>query len=200
MHVRDFWFDFNRQLQQPGAFAVVFFLLSAIVLSVALGMAWAAEHLTPGRSSSDSIAVIVSFLISTGLLVTGSVLLIRASAFVRVERQPEFRRSLVGALVAGTAFVSVQAYGLQSLISANSTGITTGVRHAAFAFILLHAIHVIVALLCVVFIYLRALTDHYDHEYSWGVTFCGWFWHGLGIVWLAIAAVFTVAGTASLAP
>jgi len=57
----------------------------------------------------------------------------------------------------------------------------------------------VVALLFLVFIYLRALADRYDHEYSWGVTFCGWFWHGLGIIWITIVAVFMVAGTAALA-
>jgi heme/copper-type cytochrome/quinol oxidase subunit 3 len=199
MHVQERQYEFGRHLQKPGAFAVVFFLVAVVVLSVALGTAWLAGSLTPPAVISNRIAVIASFIVSTGLLGSGSWQLVRASGFVRLERRQEFRRCLVLALAAGSTFVSVQAYGLQSLITQHSVDIATGIKHAAFAFILLHAIHVVVALLFVVFVYLRALTDHYDHEYSWGVSFCGWFWHGLGIVWIAILAVFTVAGTAALA-
>ncbi len=199
IHVHELQFEFGRHLQKPGAFAVVFFLVAVVVLTVALGTAWLAGFLAPPVITSNRIAVIASFAISTGMLATGSVLLVRASGFVKLERQQEFRRCLSLALAAGTAFVCVQTYGLQSLMTQRSVDIATGIKHAAFAFILLHAIHVVVALLFVVFIYLRALTDYYDHEYSWGVSFCGWFWHGLGIVWIAIMAVFMVAGTAALA-
>ena len=199
MHVHELQFQFGQHLRKPGAFAVTFFLVAVVVLTVALGTAWLAGSLTSPGITSNRMAIIASFAISTGVLATGSVQLVRASAFVKLERQREFRRCLVGALAAGTAFVSVQTYGLQSLITQHSVDIATGIKHAAFAFILLHAMHVVVALLFVVFIYLRALTDHYDHEYSWGVSCCGWFWHGLGLVWIAIMAVFTVAGTAALA-
>ena len=68
----------------------------------------------------------------------------------------------------------------------------------AFAFALLHGVHFIVALLFVVFVFLRAFADRYDHEYSWGVTFCAWFWHALGIAWLAIMTAFLIAGISVL--
>ena len=114
---------------------------------------------------------------------------------MKLEKQIEFRRCLVWSLLLGTAFVAVQTYGMAGLLAGGDSAAMSGVKHAAFTFVFLHAVHVVVALLFIVFVFLRALDDHYDHEYSWGVTFCGWFWHGLGIVWWFILAVFLVAMT-----
>ena len=135
---------------------------------------------------------------STALLAGGSLLLHRASRLVRFERQLEFRRSLAWALALGTAFVAAQTYGLWCLIAQHEAAKSVGLKDGAFAFVLLHGVHFVVALLFVAFIYLRALADKYDHEYSWGVTFCAWFWHALGIAWLAIMVAFLIAGVSAL--
>lgn len=199
MHADATDIEISRRLRNPATFAFTFFLVAAGLLVTAGGSAWLAVRFTPSLPIWNRIAFMVSFVSSTGLLSAGSVQLTRASSFVRRERQSDFRRCLASALLIGTSFVSVQTYGLQSLMNRQTEEMATGVKYAAFAFILLHAVHVVVALLFLVFIYLRALADRYDHEYSWGVTFCGWFWHGLGIIWIAIVAVFMVAGTAALA-
>ena len=57
----------------------------------------------------------------------------------------------------------------------------------------LHAMHVIVATLFLSLVTVRTFAERYDHEYYWGVSVVAWFWHGLGIVWLAILAVFAIA-------
>ena len=57
----------------------------------------------------------------------------------------------------------------------------------------LHALHLSVALLFLAFVGTRAGADRYDHEYHWGVRFCAWFWHALGIAWLLILAIFAIA-------
>ncbi len=199
MHTRDVEFEAVQILRKPAAFAVVFFVLSTALLSTAVGSAWVAAGVTDRFPEWKRAAFIVSFLTSTGLLAAGSVQLVRAAGFVRVERQAEFRRCLLQTLVAGTAFLCVQTCGLYALITQHSTDIATGLKHAAFVFILLHAVHILVALLFVVYVFLNALTDRYDHEYSWGVTFCGWFWHGLGVVWLAIVALLIVASSVAMA-
>ena len=69
----------------------------------------------------------------------------------------------------------------------------TGAHVFAFVFVALHAMHFVVALWFLTFVTLKARYERYDHEYYWGVTVCTWFWHALGLVWLAILAVFAVA-------
>ena len=51
----------------------------------------------------------------------------------------------------------------------------------------------VVATLFLSLVAVRTFADRYDHEYYWGVSVVAWFWHALGIVWLAILAVFAIA-------
>ena len=57
-------------------------------------------------------------------------------------------------------------------------------------FAVLHVLHFTVAMMFLVYVMLRSFQDRYDHEYYFGVTVCTWFWHVLGIVWVAILLVF----------
>jgi heme/copper-type cytochrome/quinol oxidase subunit 3 len=56
----------------------------------------------------------------------------------------------------------------------------------------LHAVHVSVALMVLSYVTLRGLSDRYDHEYSFGVAFCAWCWHILGIFWVFILGAYGV--------
>ena len=98
------------------------------------------------------------------------------------------------AVTAGTLFVGVQIYGLQSLLrNQDPNEVQTGANAFITTLGFLHAMHFSLALLFLVWVTINALADRYDHEYSWGVTLCAWFWHGLGIVWLCILVIFAIA-------
>jgi heme/copper-type cytochrome/quinol oxidase subunit 3 len=56
----------------------------------------------------------------------------------------------------------------------------------------MHALHVIVALLILTYVTLRALSDRYDHEYSFGIAACSWVWHFLGIMWVFILGAYVI--------
>jgi heme/copper-type cytochrome/quinol oxidase subunit 3 len=149
------------------------------------------------KSPESRCLMPVAFWISTALLLSGSFTLQRAARHVRFQRLEPFRRWLVASLVIGTLFVGVQCSGLWQLIQ-NQT--LTGRTHpespetGANAFVVmvagLHGVHFLVALLFVAWITVNAFANRYDHEYSWSVSFCAWFWHTLGIVWLAILSLF----------
>ena len=198
MNVREATFEFNRFLQRPSNLALAFFCLSSVLLGVSFAGAWGLIEGLSFRPARDRILFPIAFAASTALLAGGSLLLHHASRLVRFERQLDFRRSLAGALALGTVFVAAQTYGLWCLIAQHEAAKAVGLKDGAFAFVLLHGVHFVVALLFVAFIYLRALADKYDHEYSWGVTCCVWFWHALCIAWLAIMAAFLIAGVSVL--
>lgn len=184
----------NRFLDRPSNLALSFFLVSVIVLS----SAWAGAALLISTSHFhpriDRLTLPPAFLVSTLLMVLGSGLLHHSCALVRREKQREFLRSLVAALLIGTAFVAVQSYGLWCLVTSHQASAErNGLRNSAFAFAILHGVHFVIALLFVVFVSLRALAGRYDHECSWGVVFCAWFWHVLGILWLVILGAFAIA-------
>jgi cytochrome c oxidase subunit 3 len=198
MKARETTFELTPFLQRPSNLALAFFALSSLLLAVSFTVAWGMIEGLSFRPAENRILFPVAFVASTALLAGGSLLLHRASLLVRFEKQSEFRRSLAWSLVLGTAFVAAQTYGLWCLIAQNEAAKSVGLKDGAFAFVLLHGVHFVVALLFVAFVFLRALADKYDHEYSWGVTFAAWFWHALGIAWLAIMAAFLIAGVSVL--
>lgn len=137
-----------------------------------------------------------TFAPSTLALLLGSVALSRAMGFVRREKQAAFRQALWTALGAGTIFVALQGASLNWLIGRQTPDdVATGA--AAFIVIAaaLHALHFVVAILFLVYVVVNAAFDRYDHEYSFGVTVCAWFWHALGMAWIAVLVVIAIAAT-----
>lgn len=134
------------------------------------------------------------FAISTACLVVGSLSLEGSLRAIRLEKQQRFRRSLYSALAAASLFIGFQLYGLWTLFPDRRTAEGASLESMAFVYTLaaLHSVHFLVATLFVCLITAQACLGRYDHEYYWGVTVCRWFWHGLGIVWIAILAVFAI--------
>ena len=186
----------NHFLQRRSNLALCFFLVSTTTLSVSMGGAWLMIRASSFASPQSQFMFPPAFAVSTVLLVLGSALLQTASYHVRCERQRLFRRRMLQSLGVGIAFVIFQTQGLACLLSQKKAAQETGLGDGAFAFALMHGVHFIVALFFVVFVFLQGLAGRYDHEYSRGVTFCAWFWHALGIVWLAIVAGFVIAAFA----
>lgn len=183
-----------RRTSGSGRVAVRFIFASVFVYLTAGAVAFVFIHFFPGRVVPEKVVFPTAFWFTTVLLAVGSGFLHRAAFAVRHERQTTFRESLLVALVAGTLFVGLQTYGLASLAR---NQLPEEAQTGANAFITmlaaLHAMHFALALLFLVWVTLNALADRYDHEYSWGVTVCAWFWHVLGVVWMLILVVFAIA-------
>lgn len=173
-----------------------FFVLSSGLLAIAvliamIGIRWF------GSASPDRSVMPLPFWLSTGFLFAGSVTLQRAAWLVRIQQIESFRRWLMLSLTTGTLFVGLQSCGLWRLIQ-NQTpagqAVPSSAETGANAFVVmvagLHGVHFVIALLFVAWITVNAFADRYDHEYFGSVTFCAWFWHALGIVWLAILTLF----------
>ena len=184
----------QQRTQRQSRFALQFFAVAMASFAVAGGLAFALVHMLGPAGAPGEIRFPAVFWLSSGLLVVGSGALQRAIGQVRLEHQGPFRRALFVALGAGTLFVGLQTYGLWCLVHQQ---IPEQAQTGANAFITvltaLHGLHFTVALLFVVYVSLKAISDRYDHEYYWGVSVCAWFWHFLGVVWLGILSVFAIA-------
>lgn len=176
------------------AYALQFFLLAAILLAAGIGSAMVLLGKMPTDATQQANPFSTAFGLSTCLLLSGSGCLYRAVESVRREKQRRFRMWLMLGLVAGTLFVAVQTYALTRLIRQQPPDeAATGAAAFVAVFATLHGMHFVVALLFLVYVTVQALADRYDHEYFWGVTICAWFWHALGIAWLAILFVMMIA-------
>jgi cytochrome c oxidase subunit III len=168
---------------------------ATVVAALALAGAVAVLLITTlGRPATPGTHFPPAFFVSTLLLFSGSYGLRKAIRFVRMERQREFRRWLMISLMFGSLFVGVQIYAMACLMPHNRTpdAASTGVTAFVLALASLHAMHFTVAMLFLSLVTVRTFADRYDHEYYWGVKACAWFWHALGIVWIAILAVFAI--------
>jgi cytochrome c oxidase subunit 3 len=186
----------NRHTKIAGGFALRFFHVAVLVFGVAAGLATALIYLLPLFGESGRVSLPWPFWISSGFLFTSSLMQHRAIQDVRRERQRQFRKRLFLALCAGVGFVSVQAFGLWGLLQMQprtSEAASTGPEAFAFVLAVLHGMHMTLAMMLLTYVFLKSRMDRYDHEYYWGATFCGWFWHALGMVWLAIVFVFLIA-------
>lgn len=179
---------------RPSQLAVRFFAVAAVALSSAGGITTLLIRLGRATPPAAHVRIPGAFWVSTLLLAGGSLSLHWAVKFVRREKQRQFRLCLWAGVLCGTLFVGVQGYGLWVLtrafregMAAGSDELITGEFGVVFAG--LHAVHFIVALLFVIYTTVHALSYRYDHEYYFGIQFCAWFWHALGIVWGAILMI-----------
>ena len=96
-------------------------------------------------------------------------------------------------LAAGTLFVGIQSFGLWCLImQQRPEDASTGVNAFIVMLAALHGLHFVVALMFLSYVTIKGFAARYDHEYYWGVQICTWFWHALGVIWLAILGVFLI--------
>ncbi|MBX3442374.1 MAG: cytochrome c oxidase subunit 3 [Planctomyces sp.] len=175
--------------------ARLFLAVAALVMLTGFGIAWSLIQVLGWPDKPAELRLPRAFLASTLLLGAGSLALHRAGHWVAREKQRAFRGWLSAALLLGTLFLGVQSYGLLSLVPAarSMEEASLGVKTPVLMIAGLHAMHFFIATLFVAFVATRTVADRYDHEYHWGVTFCAWFWHALGVAWLAILTVFAIA-------
>jgi cytochrome c oxidase subunit 3 len=183
----DRWDEIRVPLARRFFLATIIQAAAVLAVSVALGAIFGKQ--TP----TDQLRLPWAFVISTFLLAVGSWQLEMARMAVRREKQQDFRRSLLQALISAMAFVAVQGFGLWAMDKGGSSAqdAQLGVHGFVIMFTALHAMHFLVAQSILLWVTISAFADRYDHEYSWGVTFAAGFWHILGVVWMCILFVFT---------
>ncbi|MEY2727347.1 MAG: hypothetical protein RLZZ458_3214 [Planctomycetota bacterium] len=172
-----------------------FFLATILQAAIVLAVSLALGAIFGKQMPADRLRLPWAFVISTLLLAAGSWQLEMARLAVKREKQPEFRRALLHALISAMAFVAVQGFGLWAMDKGGRSEQDTqlGVHGFVIMFTALHAMHFLVAQSILLWVTISAFADRYDHEYSWGVTFAAGFWHILGVVWMCILFVFTTA-------
>lgn len=174
-------------------FAVRFAVATALLLLAAASLAASLLAIFPIPAHPGPDRFPPAFFVSSVLLLAGSISMSRARFHVRRERQIPFRRNLLISLAAGTLFVASQTYALTGLIRHQAPeDVETGAGAFVVVIAALHAMHFVIALMFLVFVSVRAFADRYDHEYYWGVTVCTWFWHVLGIAWIAVLTVIAI--------
>lgn len=185
----------SRWAENQSSMARRFFLATIVQAAVCIGVAVVLGLICGAPAQTERIQLPPAFKFGTVFLVIGSYFLHVSGNCVRIEKQAEFRRALLIALVFAILFVGVQSFGLWGFMKGTKDYQNPQLNTHGFVFMFaaLHAMHFLIAQSVLLWVTLAAHCDRYDHEYYWGVTFATWFWHALGIAWFAILWVFSIA-------
>ena len=186
----------NRWAENQSLMARRFFAATVVQALICIGLATGLAWGFGTSPQSEQLQLPTAFRFGTMFLAIGSWFLHVSRNHVRREKQIEFRRSLKLALLFAVLFVGVQSFGLWDFVKGTRDYDNPQLNSHGFVFMFtaLHAMHFLVAQSVLLWVTLAAHLDRYDHEYYFGVSFATWFWHALGIAWVAILCVFSIAG------
>lgn len=187
------------QRAQQGAYLLlvslgVFFIASLILYAV---------YVTTrvGRQPGELIPFYLppSFLLTTVVLLSVSILMHLAVSAVRQERQTDFQRYITIAFLLSLLFFAVQGIGLfwmiQQLLQPSDT--ITNLYGFTLFLVLVHALHVIGGVAGLTLLLFGIVKKAYDHERHFPVRFCAIYWHFLDVVWLGMLICFALAAYVS---
>lgn len=199
-----------------GTLATIWFISGLGMLFGALMLGYIAIRL----SRRDDVPIGALHLphllwLSTALVLIASATIQAAVIAIRRERQDLLRAWLVVTLIVGVLFCVVQVPSLGSLVRQHLDamhafdagggggfyeGRMTGTVAPQpffgiiFAFILIHAAHVIGGLVQLVLVLRGAFAGRYDHEFYNPVKHTAIYWHFLDVVWLIMFGTMISAG------
>jgi heme/copper-type cytochrome/quinol oxidase subunit 3 len=136
--------------------------------------------------------------ISTVVVMFGSLTIHLALGAIRLERQAEALKWLRITLGVAVLFCLVQVPGLWQLLESHASARTLETRNhlfgLIFAFILLHALHVLGGVVNLAVVTVKAGRGAYDHEHFVGIRLSAMYWHFLDVVWLVMFGTMLVMG------
>ncbi len=111
---------------------------------------------------------------------------------IRRENQHKFMTAMGVAWIAASAFLVLQAVGLQDLLQTHfmrEDG-STKVFGMTFVMAFLHALHVVGGMGFMGFVIFQGARHRYDHERNYAVEHLAAYWHFLDVIWLLLLAAF----------
>ena len=145
---------------------------------------------------------------NTFLLICSSVTMVKAFAAIQQGDLKGLQRWLLATILIGATFVGVQVYeyialaveGFVPLLD-SSHAVGRGNPHEGpslggplygatfYAMTGFHGAHVTIGVLCLIFVYVRALNGAYTAEHLEGVEVIGLYWHFVDLVWILLFTI-----------
>jgi heme/copper-type cytochrome/quinol oxidase subunit 3 len=135
--------------------------------------------------------------VNTFFLICSSVTMVKAFAAIQQGDQKGLQKWLLATILIGASFVGIQIFEYTALshegfvpmldLYASEGGPLYGATF--YAMTGFHGAHVTIGVLCLIFVYIRALQGGYtlqDHE---GVEVIGLYWHFVDLVWIILFTI-----------
>jgi cytochrome c oxidase subunit III len=189
-----------------GTLAMWWFLSGLAMLFVAGMLGYLAIRMNQRTNVAlGTVSLPAGLWASTALVLLASVTIQLAVSAVRREKQSLLRGYVLATLLLGLAFCIVQTPCLWSLIQQHLAELERlrELRNTVppevfakeprnqffglvFAFILIHAAHVLGGLIHLLIVTLGSWAGKYDHEYHGPVKHAAMYWHFLDVIWIVM--------------
>ncbi len=134
---------------------------------------------------------------NTFLLICSSVTMVKAFAAIQGGDQKGLQRWLLATVLIGATFVGVQAYEYVALFGEGFVPMLDGYDAEGgplygatfYAMTGFHGAHVSIGVLCLIFVYIRALRGDYAADSLEGVEVIGLYWHFVDLVWILLFTI-----------
>ncbi len=135
--------------------------------------------------------------VNTFLLICSSVTMVKAFASIQQGNQKGLQRWLLATVLIGATFVGVQAYEYIQLSGEGFVPMLDGYDAEGgplygatfYAMTGFHGAHVSIGVLCLIFVYIRALRGDYAADSLEGVEVIGLYWHFVDLVWILLFTI-----------
>ncbi len=135
--------------------------------------------------------------VNTFFLICSSVTMVKAFAAIQQGDQKGLQRWLLATIVIGASFVGIQVFEYTALshegfvpmldLYASEGGPLYGATF--YAMTGFHGAHVSIGVLCLIFVYIRALQGGYTLQDYEGVEVIGLYWHFVDLVWIILFTI-----------
>ncbi|MGD0462444.1 MAG: cytochrome c oxidase subunit 3 [Tepidisphaeraceae bacterium] len=154
-----------------------------------------------GRISDEPIHMPVLAWGSTAVLLAGSFSIHWAVSAIRLERLGVCLKYLYLTCGIAVLFLVIQSPCMARVLEAHraieaktASGSPVSLYGLVFFLILVHALHVVGAIVALGIVTFNAHRRKYDHENYMGVQFAARYWHFLDVVWVGMFTMFLVMG------
>jgi cytochrome c oxidase subunit III len=170
----------------------VMFFTSLIGSYIILRFAHPDQFAAPGEVLNVPLTAINTFV-----LICSSVTMVKAFAAVEQGNMKGLQNWLLATIILGSAFVGVQVYEYIHLFNdgfvPDAAAYTAGggVLYGSTFYLMtgFHGLHVTIGVLCLIFVWIKAMRGAYSPSNVGGVEIMGLYWHFVDLVWIVLFTI-----------